>query len=54
MHETIVANKKQASDEEVQKIQISEFWESEEENKRVNEIFNIAQESALVATDQGF
>lgn len=53
-HGITAANGEQASDEEVQEIQASEFRELEGDNERVNEIFNAARESAFVAANQGF
>lgn len=53
-HGITAANVEQASDEKVQEIQASKFRELERDNKRVNEIFNAAQELAFIAANQGF
>lgn len=53
-HGITAANGEQASNEEIQEIQASEFRELKGDNERVNKIFNAAQELAFVATNQGF
>lgn len=50
----VIANKELTFDEEVQELQVSDFWELDRKNKEVNKIFNTGWETSFITADIGW